>query len=191
VRTQTFAGCAIICLLAAIGARAQQITTTVEPPTPINQPAVAYDAQGQRALEATMRTTPLNGTFDNPVSDTRIVLRNVSQQFFNYVSGHATFYDASGVRCGEGLFKTDAFAPNEAVEVDTPGVHITCAAVSWRIVAMDLLLRTVPPASAPSGSGITNLVISIDGEEHPIQLGKPLVLNVGDKRRAIMVRTAP
>lgn len=174
-----------------MGARAQQPTTTVEPPTSINQPAVAYDAQSQRVLEATMRTTPLNGAIDNPISDTRIVLRNVSQQFYNYVSGHATFYDASGVRCGEGLFKTDAFAPNESVEVDTPGVHITCAAVSWRIVATDLLPRTVPLPSTPAVSGVTNLVISIDGEEHPIQLGKPLVLNVGDRRRAIVVRAAP
>ena len=192
MKTRTFAGCAIIFLLAAICVRAQQTTTAVDPPTPIAQPAVAFDAQGQRALEATLRTTSLNGAIDNPVSDTRIVLRNVGQQFYNYVSGHATFYDGSGVRCGDGLFKTDAFAPNESVEVDTPGVHITCAAASWRIVATDLLPRTAPlESTTTAGVQPFNLVINIDGEEHPIQLGKPLVLNVGDRRRSITVRTAP
>jgi len=177
-----------------ITARAQQpTTTTVEPPTPLTQPATAFDLQGQRALEGTLRTTSLNGAPDNPVSDARIILRNVSQLFYNYVSGHATFYDAAGVRCGEGLFKTDALAPNEAVEVDTPGVHITCAAVSWRIVATDLLPRTIPPGSVSgtTSAATFNLVISIDGEEHPLQLGKPLVLNLGDRQRAIVVRSAP
>jgi hypothetical protein len=36
-----------------------------------------------------------------------------------------------------------------------------------------------------------NLIISIDGEEHPIQLGKPLVLNLGDRQRTLVVRGAP
>ena len=196
MRTGIFAGCATACLLTMITARAQQPIT--EPPTPLTQPAIAFDSMGQRALEATLRTAVLNGAPDTPVTDARIVLRNVSQQFYNYVSGHATFYDASGVRCGDGLFKTEAFAPNEAVEVDTPGVHITCAVASWRVVATDLLPRALPPGSGATGmsNGTSNgppvnLVISIDGEEHPIQLGKPLVLNVGDRQRAIVVRGAP
>jgi hypothetical protein len=41
--------------------------------------------------------------------------------------------------------------------------------------------------SAPTA----NLVISIDGEEHPIQLGKPMVLTLADRQRTIVVRTAP
>jgi hypothetical protein len=34
-------------------------------------------------------------------------------------------------------------------------------------------------------------VISIDGEAHPIQLDKPLTLTLGEKRRTIVVSTAP
>jgi hypothetical protein len=180
-------------LLFALGARGQQpAAVAVEPPVPLTQVALAYDSQGQRALEATLRSTVLNGAPDTPVTNTRIVLRNVSQQFYNYVSGHATFYDASGVRCGEGLFKTDTFAPNELVEVDIPGLRITCAAASWRIMAGDLLPRIqLPTVLGPSVRPPLNLVISIDGEEHPIQLGKPLVVSLGDKQRAIVVRGAP
>jgi hypothetical protein len=37
----------------------------------------------------------------------------------------------------------------------------------------------------------SNLVISIDGEEHPIQLDKPLNVTLGEKRRTITVRSAP
>jgi hypothetical protein len=180
-------------LLFALGARGQQpAAVAVEPPVPLTQVALAYDSQGQRALEATLRTTVLNGAPDAPVTNTRIVLRNVSQQFYNYASGHVTFYDASGVRCGEGLFKTDTFAPNELVEVDTPGLRITCAAASWRIMAGDLLPRLqLPTVLGPLARPPLNLVISIDGEEHPIQLGKPLVVSLGDKQRAIVVRGAP
>jgi hypothetical protein len=180
-------------LLFSLGVRAQQpAAVAVEPPVPLTQATVAYDSQGQRALEATLRTTVLNGAPDTPVTNTRIVVKNVSQQFYNYVSGHVTFYDAAGVRCGEGLFKTDTFAPNEAVEVDTPGLRITCAASSWRIIGGDLLPRIqLPKVLGPSAGQILNLVISIDGEEHPIQLGKPLVVSLGDKQRAIVVREAP
>jgi len=36
-----------------------------------------------------------------------------------------------------------------------------------------------------------NLVIVIDGESHPIQLDKPLVLTLGERRRTVVVREAP
>jgi len=36
-----------------------------------------------------------------------------------------------------------------------------------------------------------NLVISLNGEEHPIQLEKPMVLKIGDQERTIVVREAP
>ena len=191
MRTSIFTGCLALCLLSLIEARAQQPTVTaVEPPTPLTQAAVAFDSDGQRAFEATLRSTALNGTPDAPVTNAWIVLRNTSQRFYNLVSGHVTFYDSSGVRCGEGLFKTDAFAPNESVEVDTPGIRITCAPASWRIVGRDLLPRISPTTGALMAPTV-NLVISIDGEEHPIQLGKPLVLNLGDRQRTLVVRGAP
>jgi len=179
-------------LLVLTTVRAQQPTSpTVDPPTALTQAAVAYDSDGQKALEATLRTTALTGAPGTPVTNTLLVLRNVSQRFYNLVTGHVTFYDSAGVRCGEGLFRTDAFAPNESVEVDTPGVRITCAAASWRIVGNDLLPRLNPNAISALASPTLNLVISIDGEEHPIQLGKPLVLNLGDRQRTVTVRGAP
>ncbi len=189
--TRTFVGCVTVCLLAFFSCYAQQPTTTVvEPPTPLTQPAYALNSQGQRVLEGTLRTTALHGAPDTPVTNTAIILRNMTQTFYNYISGHVTFYDASGVRCGDGLFKTDAFAPNEAAEVDTPGIRITCVPTTWRIVALDLLPRITPVELGTTVPPI-NLVISIDGEEHPLQLGRPLVLNLGDKKRAIVVRGAP
>ena len=36
-----------------------------------------------------------------------------------------------------------------------------------------------------------NFVIVIDGESHPIQLDKPLVLTLGERRRTVVVRSAP
>jgi hypothetical protein len=190
VTTRMFVGCVAVCL-GFLPAYAQQPANVVEPPAPLTQPAFALDSQGQRAFEGTLRTTSLHGAPDTPVTNTVIVLHNVNQQFYDYVSGHATFYDASGVRCGEGLFKSDAFAPNELVEVDTPGIRITCAPVSWRIASLNLVPRLNPPIVLGTSVPPLNMVISIDGEEHPIQLGKPLVLTLGDKRRAIVVRGAP
>jgi hypothetical protein len=37
----------------------------------------------------------------------------------------------------------------------------------------------------------SNLTISIDSEEHPIQLDKPMTITLGEKKRTIVVRTAP
>jgi hypothetical protein len=57
------------------------------------------------------------------------------------------------------------------------------------VVATNLLLRLSP--NAPIGAlnrAPENLVISIDGETHPIQLDKPLTLTLGEKRRTIIVR---
>jgi hypothetical protein len=88
------------------------------------------------------------------------------------------------------MFKADALAVDESFETDAPGLRIRCDAATWRMVATSLLPR-VPP-NAPI-AGLTrmpsNLVISIDGETHPIQLDKPLTLTLGEKRRTIIVRT--
>jgi hypothetical protein len=86
------------------------------------------------------------------------------------------------------MFKAGELAPDESFETDSPGLRIRCEAASWRVVATNLLLRM--PPNAPIGvltRAPANLVISIDGETHPIQLDKPLTLTLGEKRRTIIV----
>ena len=113
-----------------------------EPHVPLAQSAVAFDVAGNEALGGTLRTQALAGTPEAPARNTRIVVENRSRVFYNYAAGWATFYGADGVRCGEGLWKLEAFAPGEQVEVDTPGLRLTCAPATWRLVATTLLTRT-------------------------------------------------
>jgi hypothetical protein len=158
----------------------------------LNQPAVATDGAGAAALEATLRTTALNGSPEAPVTNARLIIKNTSAIPYAFISGLVTFYDSAGIRCGEGLFKADALAVNESFETDTPGLRIRCEAASWRIVATNLLPR-VPPNTMIATMAQTpqNLVIVIDGESHPIQLDKPLVLTLGERRRTVVVRAVP
>ena len=131
-----------------------------EPRVPLAHSAVAYDVEGHEALGGRLRTQSRTGTPDAPVRDTRVVVENRSPIFYNYVSGWATFYGADGVRCGEGLWKLEALAPSEQVEVDTPGLRLTCTPSTWRIVATTLLTRTgdvakprEPTAPPPAETG--------------------------------------
>lgn len=119
---------------------------------PLPQVAIAYDAAGRETLAGRLRTQALAGTVEAPVRNTRIVIENRTPLFYNYAAGWATFYDAEGVRCGEGLWKLEAFAPNESVEVDTPGLRLTCAPATWRIVATTLLTRTTDTAKPREGA---------------------------------------
>jgi hypothetical protein len=119
------------------------------------------------------------------------VLKNVSQNFYDFVSGHVTFYDSTNVRCGEGVVKAGVFAPNEAVESDTPGIRITCSPATWRLVSTHLVPRSPENISSTPVSAASNLLISIDGEEHPLQLGKPMTLTLGNRQRTIVVRAVP
>src|SRR3989454_8541467 len=181
------------------------VVITAQQPTEqraaLNEAATASDAKGAAAVEGRLLTTVLNGSEDSPVTNVRIVVKNVSPNFYTYVSGWATFYDSSAVRCGEGLFKLDALAPNESAEVDTPGLRLHCSPASWRIVATNLLSRTAegtkpietapPSEAATEKSGPINFVISIDGEEHPIQVNNPIVLKLGNRSTKIVLRPAP
>ena len=176
----------LILFLAAV-VNAQETSTANEKHVATSEAAVALDATGAPVLEAKLLTTSLNGAPDTPVTNTRLVVRNISPIAFGFVSGIATFYDGSGVRCGEGVFKADVLAPNESFETDTPGARIHCAASSWRVVATSLIPRVVPN-STPTNS---KLVITIDGEQHPLQLDKPLTLSGSDKPRVIVVREVP
>ena len=156
---------------------------------PLNEAAVALDASGVPALEATLRTTALNGAPDTPVTNARMIVKNRSGISYAFVSGAVTFYDSAGVRCGEAVFKADALAVDESFETDTPGLRIRCEVSTWRIVATHLLPRVVPnqPITTLARAPF-NFVISIDGEEHPIQLDKPLAVVLGERRRTIVVR---
>ena len=165
--------------------------TLTEKRVPLTEAAVALDASGAPALEATLRTTALNGSPDTPVMNVRMIVRNRSTLAYAFVSGSVTFYDAAGVRCGEGVFKADALAVDESFETDSPGLRIRCEAATWRIVATTLLPRISPNAPITVLTRASqNLIISIDGETHPIQLDRPLTLTLGERRRTIVIRTA-
>src|SRR5439155_4309159 len=171
----------------------------------LNEAVIGFDAKGAPAVEGRLSTQVLNGSQNSPVTNVRIVLKNTTTNFYNYVSGWATFYDSGAVRCGEGQFKLDALAPNESSEVDTPGLRITCSPASWRIVATNLLTRSVdvakpaepaPPPAAQAEPMLekpapVNFIISIDGEEHPIQVNNPIVLKMGNRNRKIVLKSAP
>jgi hypothetical protein len=185
----------VLLLLGCLCVRAQEPTNgSNEKRVPLNETAVAFDVAGLAVLEGTLKTTALNGAEDSPVTNIRMVIKNSSGMAYGFISGLVTFYDGGGVRCGEGLFKADALAVGEAFETDTPGIRIRCAPASWRIVATSLVPRVLTPVSssgATAGGAAANLVISVDGEEHPIQLDKPMVLTLGERQRTIVLRAAP
>lgn len=184
----------LVSCLCVIG---QEPAASIERRVALSETAVALDGGGASALEATLKTTALTGTNDAPVTNIRLLVKNSSPVAFAFVSGLVTFYDGSGVRCGEGLFKADALAVSESFETDTPGIRIRCAPTTWRIVATNLVPRMAPNvtsvttiASSEKRAGL-NLIISVDGEEHPIQLERPMVLTLGSAQRTIVLRQAP
>jgi hypothetical protein len=184
--------CVVLCSVLLANAQQTPPADSVEKHVPLNEAAVALDGTGAAALEATLRTTTLNGSPEAPVTNVRVVVKNVSAIPYAFVSGLVTFYDAAGVRCGEGVFKADAISTNESFETDTPGLRIRCEPASWRVVATNLLPRIVPTQLvAPLTRANSNLEIVIDGESHPIQLDKPLVLTLGERRRTVVVHAAP
>ncbi|PYS24263.1 MAG: hypothetical protein DMF72_05420 [Acidobacteria bacterium] len=169
----------------------------------LTEPAMGFDAKSSPAIEARLLTTVLNGSQDSPVTNIRVAIKNTTTNFYTYVTGWATFYDAGGTRCGEGLFKLDALAPQESAETDTPGLRLRCSPSTWRIVATNLLTRTadiakpteVAPSAAPPQIVVdrtppVNFIISIDGEEHPIQVNNPVVLKLGNRNRKIVLKSA-
>lgn len=169
----------------------------------LSEPAIALDAGSAPAIEARLLTQVLNGSDDSPVMNVKIAFKNIAPGFFTYVSGWVTFYDASGSRCGDGMFKIDMLASQETAEVDTPGLRIRCAPTSWRVVANNLLTRVADiakpaPADLPAAEPVvtqkpapTNYIISIDGEEHPIQVNNPVVLRLGNRNRTIVLKAVP
>jgi len=178
--------------LSVTAVSAQQTQNATEQRVALSEAAIALDSQSQPALEGSLRTTTLHGAPDLPVTNIRVVIKNVSSMAYGYVSGLITFYDGAGIRCGEGLFKADVLATGESVETDTPGIRIRCSPATWRLVATNLLPRIAPgPIIIETADTPRNMVISVDGEEHPIQLEKPMILNLGDRQRTIIVRRTP
>ncbi|MCA1566412.1 MAG: hypothetical protein LC803_12385 [Acidobacteria bacterium] len=151
-------GLALVLSACAVGVSAQQVapaeTTTAggEPRVALTEATTAFDAAGRVALGGRLRTTALAGTQDAPARNVLIAIENRSQFFYNYVSGSATFYDAAGVRCGEGMWKVGTLAVGEVAEVDTPGLRLTCTPAAWRIVAINLLTRSTDAAKPDGGS---------------------------------------
>lgn len=129
----------------------ETVTNGNEKRVSLNEVAVAHDDDGVAALQGTLRTTALNGSPDSPVTNVRLIVKNTSGISYAFVSGVVTFYDAAGIRCGEGIFKADALAVDESFETDSPGVRIRCQASTWRIVATHLLPRgpATPPVRQP------------------------------------------
>jgi len=192
----------IVMAFAAIGvlactAFAQQST---EQRAALTDAAVGFDVKGAPAIEGRLLTQVLNGSDEFPVTNVKIAVKNATANFYNYISGWATFYDANATRCGEGLFKLDALAPQESAEVDTPGLRLRCSPSTWRVVATNLVTRTVdiakpvetqvPPTEPAPAQPVApmNFVISIDGEEHPIQVNNPIVLKLGNRNRTIVLK---
>src|ERR1044071_4185854 len=182
----------LVIMLAVNGVTALAQSVTEEKRVALSETAVAFDGMGGRALEGSLKTTALNGAVDSPVTNIRVVIKNASGISYAFVTGLITFYDGAGVRCGEGMFKAGALAVDEAFETDAPGIRIRCSPKTWRMVATNLLPRVPPMAPLPTVSlSRPNLMISVDGDEHPIQLDRPMVLNVGNTQRTIVVRQAP
>ncbi len=168
----------------------------------LSETVIALDAKSAPALEARLLTQVLNGAEDSPVTNIKISVKNTTPNFYTYVSGWATFYDANTTRCGEGLFKIDALAPQESAEVDTPGLRLRCSPQSWRVVATNLMTRTAdiakpsepaPPvqAAVPERPAPMNFVINVDGQDYPIQVNNPMVVRLGNRNRRIVLRQVP
>src|SRR5436853_587419 len=132
----------------ALNVNAQQATASRgnEQRVGLEEQAIALDSTAQAALAGQLLTKALSGMPDAPVKNARFTIENRSALFYTYVSGSVTFYDERGVRCGEGEFALNALAPNEQAEVDAPGLRLSCAPRSWRIVANNLLTRATDTA---------------------------------------------
>jgi hypothetical protein len=167
----------------------------------LTEAAIALDAKAAPALEARLLTQALNGADDSPVTNIKLSVKNTTPNFYTYVSGWATFYDANATRCGEGLFKIDALAPQESAEVDAPGLRLRCSPQSWRVVATNLMTRTVdiakpvePPQPPPQSAAVPerpapmNFILNVDGQDYPIQVNNPMVLKLGNRNRKIVLR---
>lgn len=213
MKKRTVLYCLLFVLCVAGAARAQETQTAganTARPVSLTEAAVATNANGQQVLTGSLLSAALTGPPEVLTENARIIIENRSSIFYTYVSGYATFYDADGVRVGEGLWTLNVLAPGERVRVDTPGLRLTAKPVSWRLTATNLLTRSSDATSAANAaaartsanattnarsnlgaSNIPPLVIEINGATLPIQLGNPIEVEVGRERVRIRLTAAP
>lgn len=206
MRMKIILTCLALLTCGALSVCAQQTDATQEAATEqrvaLEGQAVAMDSMGRAAIAGQLLTRALSGTPDAPIKNARFIIENRSAFFYNYVSGSVTFYDERGVRCGEGQFTLNALAPNEQAETDAPGLRLTCAPRTWRIVAKDLVPRvndrlvpvvettpveTPAPVNAPT---LMPLEITVDDQVYNAPLGSTLEVSVRKRRVKITVRAA-
>lgn len=206
MRIKIMVMCVALLTCAVLNVRAQQPVTAQDAGTErrvsLEEQPVALDALGRVAIAGQLLTKALNGAPDAPVKSARFIIENRSQVFYTYVTGSVTFYDERGVRCGEGQFTLNALAPNEQAETDAPGLRLSCAPRTWRIVANNLLTRTseiakpVEQAAEPaqpvpvSAPVVQSLEIVVDDQVYNAPLGSTLEVPVKKKRVKITVRSA-
>ena len=194
----------LICTV--LNVRAQQTTAQdagTERRVTLEEQPVALDGLGRAAIAGQLLTKALSGAPDAPQKSARFIIENRSPFFYTYVSGSVTFYDERGVRCGEGQFTLNALAPNEQAETDAPGLRLSCAPRTWRIVANNLLTRTSekampveqaeeePTQPAPvSTPAVLPLEIVVDDQVYNAPLGSTLEIPVKKRRIKITVRSA-
>ena len=199
--------CLALLAYGALDVRAQQANmaseTGTEQRVALESQAIAMDSLGRAAIAGQLLTRALNGMPDAPVKNARFIIENRGASFYNYVSGSVTFYDERGVRCGEGQFTLNALAPGEQAETDAPGLRLSCAPRTWRIVANNLLTRTsdvakpvaadTQPAEMPAPASaplMLPLEIVVDDQVYNAPLGSTLEVPVRKRRVKITVRSA-
>ncbi|HKR02561.1 MAG TPA: FxLYD domain-containing protein [Pyrinomonadaceae bacterium] len=209
MRIRVLLTCLALSACGALSARAQQTNATqdngMEQRAPLEGQPVALDSLGRAAIAGQLLTRALSGTPDAPVKNARFIVENRSASFYTYVTGSVTFYDERGVRCGEGQFTVNALAPGEQAETDAPGLRLSCAPRTWRIVANNLLTRTSdravpvaespaqpePPATTSEPAVLMPLEIVVDDRVYNAPLGSTLEVPVRKRRVKITVRAAP
>jgi hypothetical protein len=204
VRTKIMVMCVALLTCVALNVRAQQQTATAqdagnERRVSLEEQPVALDALGRAAISGQLLTKALVGSPDAPVKNARFIIENRSQFFYTYITGSVTFYDERGVRCGEGMFTLNALAPSEQAETDAPGLRLSCAPRTWRIVANNLLTRTsektLPVEEAAQPVPVSTptplpLEITVDDQVYNAPLGSTLEIPVKKKSIKITVRSA-
>lgn len=207
MRIKIILTCLALLTCGTLSVHAQQTDATqdagMEQRVALEGQAVALDSMGRNAIAGQLLTRAVSGTTDAPVKNARFIIENRSAFFYNYVSGSVTFYDERGVRCGEGQFTLNALAPNEQAETDAPGLRLTCAPRTWRIVAKDLVPRVndkivpvaeatpaEPPALVVNPSTMQPLEIVVDDKVYNAPLGSTLEVSVRKRRVKITVRAA-
>lgn len=164
---------------------------------PLTETALARGAAGDVVFAGTLRSQVTAGSPEAPVSNVRFVIENRGTIPYSYLAGRVTFYDAGGVRSGEGLFTINSLAAGEAAETDAPGLRLTSAPAAWRVTPVALVTANgnVTPAIDPANRAAPaaddpRLTIDINGTRLPVQLGNPVEVEVGGERVRVVVERA-